>query len=304
MPYDIREFQDGYKVCKKGTKTCYSKNPIPLKRAIAQRKAIGMSGGEMSGGSMIIKAPKYGKIEIGIPNMYYKDKLIEALTKLKALKTRNKQKSIILEESDNPDIVIENNGEKQPDKDGIKFHTLKIKVPKTLINIKKLKKEDKEVEVPTLTAKSKNLTTRNKIRSIKFKTIEGDKVKILNNDDNVEIIHRGEEQEVPEVPKVELIKDPKNEFEEEVNKLIKFSLGHINFDEFSQELINPDIEGLNPKGGLPLSASQLFIYYLTLKYKMTLIYSGSITNTYEAHITKSVSSIMDFSFKNNLWINT
>ena len=304
MPYDIREFQDGYKVCKKVTKTCYSKNPIPLKRAIAQRKAIGMSGGEMSGGSMIIKAPKYGKIEIGIPNMYYKDKLIEALTKLKALKTRNKQKSIILEESDNPDIVIENNGEKQPEKDGIKFHTLKIKVPKTLINIKKLKKGDKEVEVPTLTEKSKNLTTRNKIRSIKFKTIEGDKVKILNNDDNVEIIHRGEEPEVSEVPKVELIKDPKNEFEEEVNKLIKFSLGHINFDEFSQELINPDIEGLNPKGGLPLSASQLFVYYLTLKYKMTLIYSGSITNTYESHITKSISSIMNFSFENNLWINT
>lgn len=185
MPYDIREFEDGFKVCKKNTKKCFSKEPIPLKNAIAQRKAIGMSGGSLSGGKMIIKAPKYGKIEIGIPNMYYKDKLIDSLTKLKALTTRQKQKSIILEETDNKDIVIEDDGEEF--KDGIKFHTLKIKVPKSLINIKKLKSGDKEVEVPTLTNKSKNLTMRNKIRSIKFKTIDGNKVKILDNADNVDI---------------------------------------------------------------------------------------------------------------------
>lgn len=140
---------------------------------------------ELSGGKMIIKAPKYGKIEIGIPNMYYKDKLIDSLTRLKALTTRQKQKSVILEETDNKDIVIEDDGEEF--KDGVKFHTLKIKVPKSLINIKKLKSGDKEVEVPTLTNKSKNLTMRNKIRSIKFKTIEGNKVKILDNADNVEI---------------------------------------------------------------------------------------------------------------------
>jgi hypothetical protein len=43
MPYDIRKFEKGYKVCKKGTKTCYSNDPIPKKRAIAQRKAIAIS---------------------------------------------------------------------------------------------------------------------------------------------------------------------------------------------------------------------------------------------------------------------
>ncbi|QIG59400.1 putative cysteine protease [Dishui Lake virophage 8] len=48
MPYDIRKVEDGFKVCKKGTKKCYSKDPLPLKRAIAQRKAIGMSGGKMN----------------------------------------------------------------------------------------------------------------------------------------------------------------------------------------------------------------------------------------------------------------
>ena len=43
MPYDIRKFEKGYKVCKKGTSTCYSNDPIPKKRAIAQRKAIAIS---------------------------------------------------------------------------------------------------------------------------------------------------------------------------------------------------------------------------------------------------------------------
>jgi hypothetical protein len=43
MPYDIRKFPEGYKVCKKGTKKCYSNDPIPLKRAVAQRKAIAIS---------------------------------------------------------------------------------------------------------------------------------------------------------------------------------------------------------------------------------------------------------------------
>ena len=43
MPYDIRKFEKGYKVCKKGTTTCYSNDPIPKKRAIAQRKAIAIS---------------------------------------------------------------------------------------------------------------------------------------------------------------------------------------------------------------------------------------------------------------------
>ena len=155
---------------------------------------------ELSGGKMIIKAPKYGKIEIGIPNVYYKDKLIDSLTRLKALTTRQKQKSVILEETDNKDIVIEDDGEEF--KDGIKFHTLKIKVPKHLLNIKKLKSGDKEVEVPTLTNKSKNLTMRNKIRSIKFKTIEGNKVKILDNADNVEIqVPTQEPEPAPKPPR-------------------------------------------------------------------------------------------------------
>ena len=43
MPYDIRKVKDGYKVCKKGTKKCFSNDPIPLSNAVKQRKAIAIS---------------------------------------------------------------------------------------------------------------------------------------------------------------------------------------------------------------------------------------------------------------------
>jgi len=43
MPYDIRKINDGYKVCKKGTKKCFSNDPIPLSNAVKQRKAIAIS---------------------------------------------------------------------------------------------------------------------------------------------------------------------------------------------------------------------------------------------------------------------
>lgn len=44
MPYIIRKFQNGYKVCKVDSNKCFSKEPIPLIRAKKQLKAIGMSG--------------------------------------------------------------------------------------------------------------------------------------------------------------------------------------------------------------------------------------------------------------------
>jgi hypothetical protein len=53
MPYDIRKVKDGYKVCKKGTKKCFSNDPIPLSNAVKQRKAIAISehkkGGKLQG---------------------------------------------------------------------------------------------------------------------------------------------------------------------------------------------------------------------------------------------------------------
>jgi hypothetical protein len=45
MPYYIKKFKDGYKVCKKDETKCFSKKPIPLERAKKQMKAIGMRGG-------------------------------------------------------------------------------------------------------------------------------------------------------------------------------------------------------------------------------------------------------------------
>jgi hypothetical protein len=46
MPYDIKKIKKGYKVCKRDNpEVCFSNKPLPYKRAVAQRKAIGMSGG-------------------------------------------------------------------------------------------------------------------------------------------------------------------------------------------------------------------------------------------------------------------
>jgi DNA adenine methylase len=296
MPYEIRKFPDGYKVCKKDEDKCFSKDPLSLKKAVAQRKAIGMSGSGMSGGSIIIKAPKYGKIEIGIPNMTFKDKLVKSLTKLKALSTRkNVGKSINLEEHDGNDIIIENEGEVAPAGNAVKFHSIKIKVPRTLLKIKQLKSGDKEVDVPVLTNKSKNLTMRNKIRSIKFKNIEGVKTKIINNEDNVDIVYSGEnapqqeqkKKDDDEVPPLEdvyrpsriikpiLIPNPQGNFEKEINKLVKFSLGHVNFDDFSRELLQPPDATFVGKGSTSDLKTLLFMYYMTLKYKNTLVYSFS-----------------------------
>lgn len=49
MPYYIKKVKDGYKVCKKDDKKCFSKEPISLETAKKQMKAIGMN--EHKGGA-------------------------------------------------------------------------------------------------------------------------------------------------------------------------------------------------------------------------------------------------------------
>ena len=43
MPYVIRRFKDGFKVCKRDDNKCFSKEEIPLSRAKLQLKAIGLN---------------------------------------------------------------------------------------------------------------------------------------------------------------------------------------------------------------------------------------------------------------------
>lgn len=43
MPYVIREVENGYKVCKKGTRKCFSNDPMVKKQAEKQRIAIILS---------------------------------------------------------------------------------------------------------------------------------------------------------------------------------------------------------------------------------------------------------------------
>jgi hypothetical protein len=62
MPYDIRKVENGFKVCKKGTQKCFSKEPIPYERAVKQRKAIGLSGSGIS--DYVIAIPSYDRVEV------------------------------------------------------------------------------------------------------------------------------------------------------------------------------------------------------------------------------------------------
>jgi hypothetical protein len=43
MPYTIRDVDNRFKVCKKGTRKCFSKKPLTKKTAMAQRTAIVLS---------------------------------------------------------------------------------------------------------------------------------------------------------------------------------------------------------------------------------------------------------------------
>lgn len=43
MPYTIKKVSGGYKVCKRGTRECFSKKGLPLERAKKQRTAIILS---------------------------------------------------------------------------------------------------------------------------------------------------------------------------------------------------------------------------------------------------------------------
>lgn len=50
MPYELKKFNNGYKVCKKiGDKKCYSNTPIPYLNAYKQRQAIGIHEGLYGG---------------------------------------------------------------------------------------------------------------------------------------------------------------------------------------------------------------------------------------------------------------
>lgn len=46
MPYKLKKTGSGYKVCKKNSTKCYSKKPLPRKRALKQLAALHINTGE------------------------------------------------------------------------------------------------------------------------------------------------------------------------------------------------------------------------------------------------------------------
>lgn len=49
MPYEIREREKGFQVCKKGSRRCYSNDPLPLNRAERQLRALYSAEADMEG---------------------------------------------------------------------------------------------------------------------------------------------------------------------------------------------------------------------------------------------------------------
>ena len=46
MPYKLKKMGSGYKVCKKNSTKCFSKKPLPRKRALKQLAALHIATGE------------------------------------------------------------------------------------------------------------------------------------------------------------------------------------------------------------------------------------------------------------------
>lgn len=46
MPYKLKKIGSGYKVCKKNSTKCFSKKPLPRKRALKQLAALHINTGE------------------------------------------------------------------------------------------------------------------------------------------------------------------------------------------------------------------------------------------------------------------
>jgi hypothetical protein len=81
MPYEIKKFDSGYKVCKENTDECYSKNPLPLERAKRQQKAIGISeakgGAKPSDPTLYEKAKKIVYAQYKKPSAYRSGALVK-----------------------------------------------------------------------------------------------------------------------------------------------------------------------------------------------------------------------------------
>lgn len=67
MPYEIRNVDNGFKVCKKRSKRCYSNKPLPRSRAERQLKALYASEADMEGGGFFQNLLK--KAFIGVSDM-------------------------------------------------------------------------------------------------------------------------------------------------------------------------------------------------------------------------------------------
>ena len=87
---------------------------------------------------------------------------------------------------------------------------------------------------------------------------------------------------------------PKDKFEEEINKLVDFSVGHLHFNDFIGSLTDVD-EPHNPFSSVYAYYYGIFLYYYVVKYKMPILDFGttnyvSVPKDLNVRIKKSFTS--------------
>lgn len=82
-------------------------------------------------------------------------------------------------------------------------------------------------------------------------------------------------------------KTPRDEFEEEINKLVDFGVSHLHFNDLISELANPSKKYYqDTHSGINIASQSCVMYYYITKYKIPII---SFTK-YEIKLTKDIST--------------
>jgi len=123
---------------------------------------------------------KFNSIELGIPaDMTYKGRTIKSLTsKTKALKSREGKKAVKLIPDDDNRVEIKDAGTVEDGK--LQFGTAEVEVPEAVVK--------RGRRVPTLTPKTKAITSRKGEKSIRVRGIKENKVSILSKGQEVAVV--------------------------------------------------------------------------------------------------------------------
>lgn len=125
---------------------------------------------------------KFNSIELGIPaDMTYKGRTIKSLTDITgALKSRDKKKAVKLIPDNDNRIEVKDAGTVKDGK--LEFGTAEVEVPEAVVK--------RGRKVATLTPKTKSITSRKGLKSIRLRGTKENKVSILSKGQEVAVVER------------------------------------------------------------------------------------------------------------------